>query len=99
MDQSAQVYARLGVSETCRSLTSCLLLAANPSTKRSLQPAFDAAAAQAGMPLYELQPFEPLLLEDTDPSPQTPGFPGAHCIMQQPVRSWVTRGCTKQKAG
>ena len=84
MDLRAQLYTQLGGSETCRSLTSCLLLAANPSTKRSLQPAFDAAAAQAGMPLYELQPFEPLLLEDTDPSLQTPTFPGAHCIMHSP---------------
>lgn len=41
-----------------------MLSAGNPSAKRSLLPAFDAAAAQAGMPLFELQPFEPLLLDD-----------------------------------
>ena len=41
-----------------------MLGAGDPSAKRSLLPAFDAAAAQAGKPLFELQPFEPLLLDD-----------------------------------
>ena len=52
------------------------MIAGEPSAKRSLQPAFNAAAAQAGMPLCDLQPFEPLLLGEADAGSLTPHHTG-----------------------
>ncbi len=56
----------------------CCVAAAHPSAKRSLHPAFDAAAVQAGLPLYDLQPFKPLLLDDAELGLPTPHFTGEH---------------------
>lgn len=64
------------------------LAAGHPSAKRSLQPAFDAAAAQAGLPLYGLQPFEPLVLDDIDPGLHTPHFPGPSSVLST-LLAWL----------
>ncbi|CAL5220452.1 g2471 [Coccomyxa viridis] len=75
-------------------------LLGEPSAKRSLQPAFNAAAAQAGMPLCDLQPFEPLLLGEADAGSLTPHHTGSDIWQRRQLgRAAMHTSCRKGSDG